>query len=491
MDTTSPKQEPSPRRTDVPSAPRPERRRLPALLPAEKGWGRLLRSPLGEIFAKPWLDRAIVWLLFRWFFPLSRLWAMARLANGSPDAYFRSFPGQETPREVAKLKRALGKFEAARAAAAAAEAVWDHAMFGPEPVSQSELVQAEMTRRDCRHKYNGTRRHFRFLLRRRNVPKILRAVPTPAECEAIYGDTIGDPAAAVAPPAPMPAIEVSRKVPGEVGTHYWLRFPSPSPRTGDKVYVRVMEPAGVADPPTLLFGHGICVEFDHWHGLVDEVEVLVKMGFRVVRPEAPWHGRRVLPGEFGGEHMLGTAPVGSLDLFLAAVREWSVVMAWCRSNSSGPVAMGGSSLGALTAQLAADRARDWPENLQPDALLLITHCGRLEDTVFRARIGDKLRIRQEAEARGWTPDDLSRYLPLLGPTGGPVVPAHRIVSILGTRDEVTPFSTGKPLIDGWGVPEENRFIWRRGHFSVPLTLMRRRAPLDRFKAIMLEVGAGR
>ena len=56
---------------------------------------------------------------------------------------------------------------------------------------------------------------------------------------------------------------------------------------------------------------------------------------------------------------------------------------------------------------------------------------------------------------------------------------ENIVTVLGSRDTVTPFATGRALIDEWRVPPENRFIWRRGHFSVPLRMIRDRAPLRR------------
>lgn len=273
-------------------------------------------------------------------------------------------------------------------------------------------------------------------------------------------------------------------MPGEVGTHYWLRFRSPSDRVGDTVYARVQEPEGVDNPPTLIFGHGVCVEFDHWHGLIDEVEAMCRLGIRVVRPEAPWHGRRVLPGEFGGEHFIGTSPFGPLDLFTAGLREWSVLMDWCRRNTTGPVAMGGSSLGALMSQLAAEKSRGWPEALRPDALLLITHCGRHEDAVIRGRLAQVWGLRQATRSKGWSDETLHRYLPLLDPVGPPVLDPANIVTVLGSRDDVTPFESGLALIDRWQVPEPNRFIWNRGHFTVPLTMMRDHAPLRRFKAIL-------
>lgn len=459
-------------------------------LPAERGAARLLRSPLGLLFARPWFDRCALWLLRRWFFPLSRLWAAARLAEGSPDRFYEAVPLAPREREREKLMRALVRFESSRAAVNALEAEWARIFFGPDDHPADYRVAVESARRDRRNGYNSKRRHFRFLLRRgAEIPLVRRAVPAPEAVAEVYDPLLADPARAFAPPDPMPTIEVSRTVPGDTATHYWLRFPSPSARTGDTVYARVQEPEEAVDPPTLLFGHGVCVEYDHWHGLIDEVETLVEMGFRVVRPEAPWHGRRVLPGEYGGEHFIGTSPFGPLDLFTAGLREWSVLMDWCRRNTSGPVAMGGTSLGALMSQLAADRARDWPERLQPDALLLITHCGKHEDAVLRGRLGKIWGIRAEAERLGWTEAKLHEYLSLLDPdpARAPVVPPEKIVSVLGSRDTVTPFDSGLALLDAWGVPAENCFVWRRGHFSVPLTLMRDKRPLERFRKIVAGV----
>jgi hypothetical protein len=285
-------------------------------------------------------------------------------------------------------------------------------------------------------------------------------------------------------PSPMPKIEVSSKVAGEIGTHYWRRFASPSERIGDTVYARVQEPENAVNPPTLLFGHGVCVEFDHWHGLIDEVETLVKAGFRVVRPEAPWHGRRVLPGEFGGEHFIGTSPFGPLDLFTAGLREWSVIMKWCRQNTDAPVAMGGSSLGAMMAQLAADHCRHWDSHLRPDALLLITHCHRHEDAVLSGALATIWGIRRAAVEIGWNQELLHKYLPMLDPGSELQVRSENIVSVLGRRDTVTPFEGGLFSLDTWGVPSANRFVMDRGHFTVPLTMMRDQRPLQRFTEVI-------
>jgi hypothetical protein len=85
---------------------------------------------------------------------------------------------------------------------------------------------------------------------------------------------------------------------------------------------------------------------------------------------------------------------------------------------------------------------------------------------------------------GWTPELFEARLAWLDPRSrAPVAPA-RIVTVLGNRDAVTPFESAAALIDSWGVPEENRFIWPRGHFSMPMTLIRDRRAVERFRAAM-------
>ena len=56
--------------------------------------------------------------------------------------------------------------------------------------------------------------------------------------------------------------------------------------------------------------------------------------------------------------------------------------------------------------------------------------------------------------------------------------------MLGRYDDVTPFESGMRIVGAWGIPEENTFIWPRGHFSVPIGLMYDHAPLRRFRDIL-------
>ena len=449
-------------------------------LTAEDFSERWLRSPAGAVLARPWFDHAALWLLGRWFFPLSRLWAAARAANGSILRFYEEVPMDPVPGIGARLRKTLDRFETAREAVNATEGRWRQVFFEERGTELYRLVAIEAARRDRRNAYNATRRHFSYLRRRRRILPVRWDVPDPEEVETDYGAWLADPAAAFVPQPPFPEVFESQRVPGPVGEEYWLRFRSPSPVMNDDVFARVYEPVGVADPPTLVFGHGICVEFDHWHGLVDEVFLMCQMGIRVIRPEAPWHGRRVPDGRYGGEMFVARAPRGALDTFSAQLMEWPVLIDWSRQTSRGPVAVGGSSLGALLAQLLAVKATSWPQPLQPDALFLVTHCGRHEDAAQRGRLADVWGLPEAVAEAGWTEDRLHRWLPLLDPRDGPpAVAPENIVTVLGSRDTVTPYATGKALIDEWRVPPGNRFIWRRGHFSVPLQMMRNRAPLRR------------
>jgi hypothetical protein len=216
---------------------------------------------------------------------------------------------------------------------------------------------------------------------------------------------------------------------------------------------------------------------------------MVSMGIRVVRPEAPWHGRRVPDGLYGGERFIATAPLGALDLFTSAALEWSVLIEWFRRTTSAPIAIGGSSLGAMTSQLIGDKSRYWPQRLRPDAMFLVTHCGHIEDAVVHGKLAKVWGIAQATMERGWRTELIRRYMPLFDAEGRPVVEPRNIVTVLGSKDNVTPFDSARTMVDEWAVPPENRFVSRRGHFSVPVGMMRDHAPLVRFREILTRLSA--
>jgi hypothetical protein len=457
----------------------------PASLPEARLAAWWLRSPAGGLVARPWLDALSLRVLSRWFFPLSRMWAAAGVADGDAERFFAAISATPDRAALQRATRALARFETARQRSAEADARWEDAFFSPATPSDSELIAIETERRNRKHAFNATRRHFRSLLRPGlAIPPVRWAIPTPEDAAADFAAALADIDAYYAPPAPLPKITRSRRVQGPAGPEYWLRFASPSTRLNDTVHARVFEPEGVANPPTLVFGHGICVESDHWRGLVDEVHTICRAGIRVIRPEAPGHGRRVAPGRYGGESFIAQGPAGPLETFGAELPEWAVLVGWARDQGSRAVAVGGTSLGALATQLLITHAQNWPEHLRPDAALLITHCGAMADTATRSSLATAWGVGEAMAAAGWGPADGARFFALVDPAGLPVMPPENIVTVLGDRDTVTPYDSGRTLIESWGLPAENRFIWPRGHFSVPAGLVHDSAPIRRFAAIL-------
>ena len=443
---------------------------------------RLLAGPIGTLLARPWLDRVALAALKHGYFPLSRLWAAAGTADGSVEAFWAA-SGQPRRHELTqRVEDILARFEEVDATATATDAAWERVFFSSTETSAATRVALETARLNRRDALNKQRRLFLPVLSRR-TPRVRLAIDAPDAVAALY-DTRLATDSLFAAPSPMPEVQVSHHVAGTASTDRWLRFASPSSRTGDICWARVHTPEGVVDPPTVILGHGVCVDFDHWHGLLDETQTLLSNGIRVIRPEAPWHGRRTPLGYFAGERAIATFPTGMLDLFVAAIREWAVLADWARKTSAGPLGIGGTSLGALTAQLCASVAHTWPERLQPQALYLMTHSGTMSEAMMTGAISTLFADPAAALAKGWTPAVARRQLSIIDPVHPPVMPPARIVSVLGSRDVITPFDGGETLVWRWAVPDDNVFISKRGHFTIPMSLVRNPAPTQRFCAIL-------
>ncbi|MCP4392512.1 MAG: alpha/beta hydrolase family protein [Gammaproteobacteria bacterium] len=442
-----------------------------------------MRGPFGRLFTHTWFDRATMYFLRRLYLPLSRLWGVADEAHGSVPKFAEIARIELSYSQYQRLSEVIFRFETSRARVNAIDSAWHAAFFGGEPPMQGDLAAIEKARKDAHQAHNIMRRDLRFLLQFK--PQTSRyEIPSQAEVETHYGGIRSNPESYFELPDEMPAVEQSRHFGAADGNQYWIRFQSPSTRTGDLVYARVHEPAEIENPPTIIYGHGICVEFDYLEGLVDEVDVLCRMGFRVVRPEAPFHGRRRPVGYYGGEYISATSPLGILDTCTAGVAERAVLMDWSRRSSDGPVTMGGSSLGALLAQLVSGQSQHWPGHLRPDALLLIMHCSRMEDALIHGSIAKLFGAVDAKREYGWSVANVAEYLRALDPPAQPSIDAGNVVSILGEYDQAMPFAGGLELIDRWQLPAENRFIWPQGHFSLPIALTRSDVPLRRFQQIV-------
>jgi hypothetical protein len=446
-----------------------------------------LGGPLSGLVMRPWFDRLSLKAIEHWIFPLSRGMAAALAAGGSPEAFAAASGLEGLPRR--RLRRFLAAREDIRRDYEVRHGAWEAAFFGAGDADPAGLVAAETGRR--RAAQGLLTGGWALLPLRRRLASVRWDLTDPEGLAADPPAWLEDPASAYRAPDP-PAVEVSRPVPGALGSERWLRFASPV--MGDTAWARVYEPEGGEARATFVFLHGIAMETEFWPDMADPVNELTRRGIRVIRPEAPWHGRRRLHGWYGGEPALARGPLGFVELFRTWAAEVAVLIQWARSEGTtsaggGPVGLGGVSLGALTSQRVAVAARDWPAAMRPDALMLVATSGRMLDISFRGSLAHAVGMPERLRTLGWSEAALAPLLPLLEPRGDSAVPPEATVMLLGRTDDVTPFAGGLELARRWRLPEENLIIRHQGHFTVWLGMGRKPQPLSRF-ADLLTRGAG-
>jgi hypothetical protein len=455
--------------------------------PKTKPW---LDGLPARVVLRPWLDRLLLRWVCRVYFPLSRGWAAARRADGDPEALRAEFQrmGIEAANPAA-LERLAGALPPAERAYADARHHWAQTFHAATRPPDAELVAAERARERAAQRLMARRTYAVPLHRRHRLPAVGFDVSDAAAVEAAHGARADGRAPAF--PAPeAPTVRRTHAVPGPDGAVSWIDWPAPFAGVrdfpaGDRAAARVVTPPDRADPPTFIHLHGIAMEPEMFVASRDPVLELARThGLRIVRPEGPWHGSRMAPGHWGGEPALAHAPRGWLDLVQAWVGEVAQLVAWARATSAGPVAIGGLSLGALNAQVAATAARDWPAAMRPDALFLCATSGDMLQVGFEGAMAQGLGALQAVRAAGWDHDSLTRFRPLLEPRGAPAMPAGRIVMHLGRTDAVMPRAGALALARAWGVPAENLVEPWRGHFTGPLALHIDPRPLHRLADIL-------
>ena len=312
---------------------------------------RLLRGPVADLVLRPWFDRLAIPAIVDWYCPLSRAWASALVADGVPERFRDALgsdakPGPVTRRAISRVGRSLSAYEAAAGR-------WGTDVCAAEAPSPEGLIASEAERHGAAHALMASRRGFVPLTIAARIDPVKWAIAPPGEVEQRHGQRLAAPELAFAPPDPPAAIERSRPMAVGGGEQFWLRFPTPAPGVGGTAWARVNAPKGEAGSPSLIFAHGIAMETEFWRHLADPIGALGGAGVRLICPEGPWHGRRMHPGSYGGEPLFARGPLGFIDYLHAHVIELGLLTAWARQTGSGPVAIGGLSLGALTAQLAA------------------------------------------------------------------------------------------------------------------------------------------
>ena len=213
-----------------------------------------LDGALGWVLLRPWLDRAILAAMIGAYFPVSRVWAAAELADDDPDRL-----AAETPMPPAKgrardrLRRALAAVAERRAMAAAAEDRWRGALF--DASDGDGRREAERDRRAASARYMAGRSLFRPW--RRRAPPVLFSPLGPEDARREFGERRADPAGLFRPAEAN--VEVSATVSGRGVVERWIRFDSPAGALGDTVWAHVFEPEDGYDH-TVVLCHGIGME---------------------------------------------------------------------------------------------------------------------------------------------------------------------------------------------------------------------------------------
>jgi len=457
----------------------------------EKALGLLRQSEAIEPYVfRPWLDGLSFRTIVDVYFPLSRAWALAEDCGYDSAAFLARLP-RPLPslfESAAVVERGMEWMMASAKEAAeryqAEEASWRKAFFAEKQPEGPVLARRQEARLKAADAYSASRSYFLPLKLLGRAPGLNWNVAPPEEVERRFAPYLDKPETLLDPSDPQPSFELSHGFTDRGRRHRWLRAtPGDTPHatlgaigtgTGEPenkpLWAHIIEPEGAKDPPTLVFLHGIAMETEMWVGFEDAVLLAVDQGFRVIRPEGPWHGRRKLKGHFGGEPVLSWGPLGFLTYITRHLREAGQLIAWARGQGGGPVALMGLSLGGLTSQRLGTAANAWPEAYRPDALMLLVVSGRAGSLEIGGRLARELGIPQKLAESGWSEPNLAPYRLFAEPQEAPPLPPNRLFMLLGKHDELMPIEDGLALAKRWKVPEGNLSVSEQGHFSASLGL---------------------
>ncbi|WP_396612454.1 alpha/beta hydrolase family protein [Haloferax sp. S1W] len=442
---------------------------------------RLLTSPAGRLLTSRPFEAFKTRMLPREF-GVVRARAAADVALGAgPEAFLREVDAPPAPHLHDRIERALAEYARIRDAYDETMARWNSVFWGDYESLPDERVAIERQRREISQQRAKPSSVFGFLTRDHYVPSVKFEIPDPddalvrwhhelAEPERLYG--FSETRAS----EEFPRIERSATVRGPGTVEYLLRFTSPSPHFSDDATARVYEPADATDNlPTLIFYSGWGMFDDqlvYWPEEEYVARRLAPEGYRVILPDAPWHGWREPPGYYSGEPYIAKAPVGLFTLYAAAALETGVLVDWARTEGAPVVGVGGVSLGGIIALHVGGWCDEWPESMRPDVLFPVGMPGAVDQTLLSGELTRLLDIDSALDAAGWTGDALHEFAPLLNPPKTPDIDPERVFSFIGSQDEMAPTRTARVLLDEWGVPDWNRREWDCGHFGVLSNLIR-------------------
>jgi len=420
------------------------------------------------------MDPALIWMLKRYHFPSSRLWAAANASAGDLAALSACLPEKARRRaELAMARAAYRSLLSAKAEAEDATARWREIVLAG---ADGDPGEAERARRRAATRHLGAQAPLAAAIGRRGLPLVDWAMTPP------NGDTPPTPEAFDAP-ADLDDVTAGPVYQEGGLMRQWLAAPAETGIPGDVAYARVSWPAEDAAPrAAVVAGSGVGVEWDLYVRIradFDFATRFTRRGLAAIEIVSPGHGLRAGGGRYGGEIFFASAPVSSAALLVAQTREVARFVAWAKRRWDRPTGVFGLSMSSFAAQFALSHAVRWPEAARPDVGLLLAHSDDLMGVV-NGRLSKALGIGGALKAAGWTEPDLEPWRKALAPAPKPAVAPDRIVSVVGALDQVTPSRDGRALAKRWELPKANRFCLPHGHMCLATRVSMNDAPVARF-----------
>ncbi len=299
-------------------------------------------------------------------------------AEGDPAAFLASVPIDAKPTQ--RLARKLAAFESHRKDHDDAVAAWEEGFFSPNLKLPATLYRLEARRGSTARWLTLQRLRFLDIRFGRPVPPVRFETVTPEAMEQAYGADPAEPWRIYMPPEAIPNIEVSRRVPpmsaritGSASARPRASATSPGRACTSR--------SRRSRPPTCLRQRRF-IEFDHY-GRRPATCRSVQIRIRVIELELPVAWPAPHSGFYGGEPFFAGRRLGP-STFSAQARS---SRSRCIGAAAGdaPVAIGGASMGALAALLAASYSPHWPQSMRPDAVALLTVSDQIDSLVAEAR----------------------------------------------------------------------------------------------------------
>ncbi len=186
---------------------------------------------------------------------------------------------------------------------------------------------------------------------------------------------------------------------------------------------------------------------------------LARLGINCVLTTQPYHGTRKPAGTYDGDLMLCGDMEQSVEAFRQSVGDIRSLVTWTRSRFTGPLGVGGFSLGGFVTGLVA-----CVENRIDFALPIIASGNLIKGMWDKPLIS---QLKHDLDTAGVTEAKLSENWRIIMPVNfKPKLPPERIQVIAGLYDILIPPPNVEELHEKWNRP---RLKWLPcGHVSIAL-----------------------